>query len=105
MDDETGERIKQARLARGISQADLAVSVGVSNSYLSHIEAGRRPFSEPIRLRIAAALGMDARQLEEGVPADRKEELRLNLSFAEMALRNGNWELARSSFAESLERA
>jgi transcriptional regulator with XRE-family HTH domain/tetratricopeptide (TPR) repeat protein len=105
MDDETGERIKQARVARGISQAELAASVGVSNSYLSHIEAGRRPVSEPIRLQVAAALGLDPRQLEEGVPADRKEELRLNLSFAEMALRNGNWELAKTTFEAALASA
>ncbi|HEX3930413.1 MAG TPA: tetratricopeptide repeat protein [Nocardioides sp.] len=105
MDDETGERIKQARVARGISQAELAASVGMSNSYLSHIEAGRRPVKDPIRLQIAAALGMDPQQLVDGVPADRKEELRLRLSFAEMALRNGGWELAQTSFQEALESA
>lgn len=105
MDDETGERIKQARVARGISQNELAASVGMSNSYLSHIEAGRRQVSDAIRIQIAEALGIDPKQLDEGVPADRKEELRLNLSFAEMALRNGNWELATTSFSEALDKA
>lgn len=105
MDDETGERIKQARVARGVSQAELATAVGVSNSYLSHIEAGRRPVSDTILSQIAAALGIDPKRLQDGVPADRKEELRLNLNFAEMALRHGNWELAKTSFEELLEKA
>jgi transcriptional regulator with XRE-family HTH domain len=102
MDGEIGERIREARIAHGMSQADLAATVGVSNSYLSHIEAGRRPVSEPIRLQIAAALGVAPIQLEDGVPSDQKEELRLKLSFAEMALRNGNWELAKGSFGDAL---
>ncbi len=105
MDDEIGQRIREARSAKGMSQADLAAVVGVSNSYLSHIEAGRRPVSEPIRLQVAAALGINPKQLDEGVPSDRKEELRLKLSFAEMALRNGNWRLAETTFEEALESA
>ncbi|MGC4111151.1 MAG: helix-turn-helix domain-containing protein [Nocardioides sp.] len=105
MDDETGERIRQARVANGMSQADLAAAIGVSNSYLSHIEAGRRPVSETIRLQIAAQLGVDPRQLEDGVPADRKEELQLKLSFAEIALHNGNWNIAQDAFEEALASA
>ncbi len=52
MTDGTGERVKAARIARGVSQAGLAKSVGVSNSYMSHIEAGRRPVSRVIRDQI-----------------------------------------------------
>lgn len=105
MDNGVGERIREARSARGVSQADLAAAVGVSNSYLSHIEAGRRPVSEQIRLQVAITLGIDPQQLEEGIPSDRKEELRLKLDFAEMALRNGNWDLAETTFSEALVNA
>lgn len=105
MDDETGERIKEARGARGISQADLAGAVGVSNSYLSHIEAGRRPVSQALRSQIATALGIEPTQLDHGVPSDRKEDLRLKLSFGEMALRNGDWKLGEETFRDALAAA
>lgn len=88
-----------------MSQGELAAAIGVSNSYLSHIEAGRRPVSGPIADQVAAALGIDVAQLENGVPADQKDELRLKLSFGEMALRNGDWTLALQTFAEASAQA
>jgi len=105
MDDEVGERIRVTRIARGMSQAELAAAVGVSNSYLSHIEAGRRPASKEFRRQIAATLGVEASELEEGVPSDKKEEIRLKLSFAELALRNGDWQLAEDTYSQVLRTA
>jgi transcriptional regulator with XRE-family HTH domain len=105
MDDETGERIRQLRIARGMAQADLAEQIGVSKSYLSHIEAGRRPVGDEMRQQIAAALDVCPEQLQDGVPADKKEELRLKLSFGEMALRNGDWPLAVQTFSDALATA
>ena len=94
-----GERVRALRTARGIAQADLASSVGVSKSYLSHIEAGRRPVASADLLgRLAVALDADVAQLETGTPADANEDLRLKLSFAELSLRNGEWDLARQEF-------
>ncbi|WP_274423474.1 helix-turn-helix domain-containing protein [Chelativorans sp. YIM 93263] len=37
-----GERIRQLRRARGISQKDMAAAIGVSAAYLSALEHGRR---------------------------------------------------------------
>lgn len=37
-----GERIRQLRLARGVSQRDMAAAIGVSPAYLSALEHGRR---------------------------------------------------------------
>lgn len=98
MENENGERIRAIRSSRGMSQSELASATGVSNSYLSHIEAGRRPLSPGIRAKIAQALGIDAAQLEDGIPADQRDELQLKLRFAEMALRNGEWETSRDAF-------
>jgi tetratricopeptide (TPR) repeat protein len=105
MSSDTGERVRALRTARAVAQADLAASVGVSKSYLSHIEAGRRPVSNELLTRLADALAVDVAQLETGTPADAHEDLQLKLSFAEMSLRNGEWDLARQEFQAVLERA
>jgi transcriptional regulator with XRE-family HTH domain len=105
MSNDTGERVRALRTARAVAQADLAASVGVSKSYLSHIEAGRRPVSNDLLARLAAALAVDVAQLETGTPADANEDLQLKLSFAEMSLRNGAWDLARQEFQAVMDRA
>ncbi len=105
MSNDTGERVRALRTARAVAQADLAASVGVSKSYLSHIEAGRRPVSNDLLARLADALAVDVAQLETGTPADAHEDLQLKLSFAEMSLRNGEWDLARQEFQAVMDRA
>ncbi len=104
MSNDTGERVRALRTARAVAQADLAASVGVSKSYLSHIEAGRRPVSNDLLARLAEALAVDVAQLETGTPADANEDLQLKLSFAEMSLRNGEWDLARQEFQAVMDR-
>jgi tetratricopeptide (TPR) repeat protein len=93
------------RTARGIGQTELAAAVGVSKSYLSHIEAGRRPVSASLLHQIAGALEVEVEQLESGVPADANEDMQLRLAFAEMSLRNGEWDLALTEYAAIAERA
>jgi transcriptional regulator with XRE-family HTH domain len=105
MSNDTGERVRALRTARGIAQADLAATLGVSKSYLSHIEAGRRPLTGELVRRVAAALQVDEEQLQSGVPAGVNEEIELKLAFAELSLRNGAWDLAANEFAEAEERA
>jgi transcriptional regulator with XRE-family HTH domain len=105
MSGDTGERIRTLRTSRGFSQAGLAAAIGVSKSYLSHIEAGRRPVTPAILRQVAEALDVEVTQLEQGVPVDAGEELHVKLRFAEMSLRNGDWDLAASEFAAALEKA
>jgi tetratricopeptide (TPR) repeat protein len=105
MTGEVGERIRALRQSRGVSQGDLASAVGISNSYLSHIEAGRRVISPPLLAQVASALSVDVAQLEAGVPPDVKEELQLQMRFAELALKNGDWALAQREFELVLEAA
>ena len=105
MSKDTGERVRALRTARGIAQADLAATLGVSKSYLSHIEAGRRPISGNLLGQVAAALEVEVEQLESGIPAGMYEDLELKLAFAELSLRNADWVTAAEEFAAILERA
>jgi transcriptional regulator with XRE-family HTH domain len=105
MTKETGERVRALRIARGIAQADLAASVGVSKSYLSHIEAGRRPIGGALLQRVADALEVEVSQLESGMPTGLHEDLELKLAFAELSARNGEWAAAAEEFAAIAERA
>src|SRR5690606_10288386 len=58
-----GLRISTQRKARGITQAALARTAGVSPSYLNLIEANKRQVGGSLLQRIAAALDMDIAEL------------------------------------------
>ncbi|MCQ8279104.1 short-chain fatty acyl-CoA regulator family protein [Acetobacteraceae bacterium KSS8] len=55
-----GSRLRRLRLGRQLSQAALAGRLGISPSYLSQLEADVRPLPMPLRLRVAAILGVPA---------------------------------------------
>ena len=56
--------IKAARGARGVSQAALAASVGVTTPFICDIENGRRESASPrVLLLLAAQLGINRRKL------------------------------------------
>ena len=52
-----GNRLKEARAARGWTQADLALAVGVSRKTINTIENGVFVPSTVLALKLAAALG------------------------------------------------
>lgn len=58
-----GEAVRSARLARGISQEDLAARAGLDRSYMSSIERGAQNPGVVSVLRVAAALEMSASEL------------------------------------------
>lgn len=53
-----GERIRQARLQRGLSQGDLESRTGLLRCYLSRVENGHTEPSLQTLVRLAAALDM-----------------------------------------------
>lgn len=55
--------LAQARMRKGLSQAQVAQLAGVSQAYVSHIELGRRTPRLPLALRLAAALGQTVESL------------------------------------------
>ena len=53
---EIGQRIRRARRAHGLSQEELAESVDISVTHMSHIETGNTKLSLPVLVLIAQAL-------------------------------------------------
>jgi DNA-binding XRE family transcriptional regulator len=72
----TGTRIRERRTVAGIRQADLARTVGISPAYLNLIEHNSRSPGTELVARIAGALGISPRALDEGVGSDLFEALR-----------------------------
>ena len=58
------ERIKQARLLKGLTQLQLADAVGLSQSAVAHFELGKATPSLPVVFAIAAATGITQKFLE-----------------------------------------
>ncbi|HET8614680.1 MAG TPA: helix-turn-helix transcriptional regulator [Actinomycetales bacterium] len=85
---EIGDRVRELRLQRAISQTALAGS-DLSPSYISLIEAGRRaPSDEALRV-IAGRLGTSVEFLRTGSHNASTARAELELSFAKVALANG----------------
>lgn len=62
---EMGERIKEIRLRKKVKQIDLAKIVGISNSYLSDIEACRATPSVKTLMKISKSLDVECAVLLE----------------------------------------
>lgn len=58
-----GERIRRFRKSRNITQEELAEAVGISLSFLGHIERGTRKPSIETLIRIASALSTTTDEL------------------------------------------
>lgn len=53
-----GMRIKRARLDRGFSQAEAALRIGISRSFLATVERGESGVSTRVLAKIAEAFGV-----------------------------------------------
>src|SRR6188472_3859521 len=77
-----GERVRQLRVAAGLTQTDLAGD-RFSKEYVSQIERGKtRPTRETIEW-LAGKLGVDPGFLERGVSADERSRVETMLARAE----------------------
>jgi hypothetical protein len=56
-----GGRIKRFRAALDLSQTQMAEDLGVSSSYLNHLERNQRPVTAQILLKLASAYDLDLR--------------------------------------------
>lgn len=79
-DESIGPRIKQLRKAAGLSQGALS-GEGVSASYISLIESGRRQPTRNALALIALRLDMSVRDLLDGTAVGREEVARFLLPF------------------------
>jgi tetratricopeptide (TPR) repeat protein len=97
-----GERIRRARIERGLSQRDLAVPL-LTPSYVSLIESGKRIPSQDALEHISAALGMDPVELRTGKSPGAEAELEIRLQEARRALHSGGRDEA-TALAEQVRR-
>jgi hypothetical protein len=74
-----GGRLKRLRREMGLTQTRMAEDLGVSPSYLNHLERNQRPVTAGVLLRLAQAYDLDLRSFtgdpESGGEADLQEVL------------------------------
>lgn len=62
-DREIGQRIAEARKARGMGLQELADQAGISRSFMQKIECGSRHTSDSTKIKIANVLGRKVTEL------------------------------------------
>lgn len=92
-----GTRMRRLRLARGMTQKELAAPK-YSYAYVSTIEAGRRSPSKEAIEHFASRLGVTPDELVSGRPADLAPRLELSLLEARVALSSGQLEESERAF-------
>lgn len=65
-----GKRVRQARMAAGLSQTQLSTLIGVAKQTISAWEGGKSPPMIPNLLKAAAVLRIDATELLSGLSED-----------------------------------
>jgi tetratricopeptide (TPR) repeat protein len=86
-----GERVRQLRIARGLTQTELA-GERFSKEYVSQIERGKtRPTGETVEW-LASRLGVDPSFLETGVSSSERERVESVIARAEAALESNSYE-------------
>jgi tetratricopeptide (TPR) repeat protein len=94
-----GERVRQLRIARGLTQTDLAGD-RCSKEYVSQIERGKtRPTAETVEW-LAERLGVDATFLEIGVSSSERERVESVIARAEAHIEAGAYEETIAELAE-----
>jgi transcriptional regulator with XRE-family HTH domain len=101
---ELGQRLRAARVAKNMTQTDLA-GTEVSVGYVSRIEAGHRRPNLQVLTDLCFRLGTPVEQLLMGVAPQDLEQIKLNLDFAELALESGQAPTAELQAREALELA
>lgn len=93
-----GTRIRELRLARGMTQRQLGAP-RYTHAYVSTIESGRRNPSRAALEFFAERLGVDVEQLVTGRPPDLVPRLEAELIEARIAVSDGRTEEAERMFA------
>ena len=79
-----GSRIRERRIDKGIRQATLAATLGISAPYLNLIEHNRRRIAGDLLVQAATALDVPVDQLSSGVDVSLLDQLRS--AAADMAI-------------------
>src|SRR4028119_531827 len=94
-----GARLKRLRRERSLQQAAMAAELGISASYLNHLERNQRPVTAGILLRLAETFDVDIKQFaaegSDGGGAEQLLEVFSDGMFADLeAARHKTAELA-----------
>lgn len=73
--DKVGQRVRQARIRRGLTQAELGELVDCSNNHMSHIESGQTKVSLTLLLKLSYALDTSLDFFLLDTPYARREAL------------------------------
>ena len=96
-----GRRLREARVAGGFKQADVAGDE-VSVAYISRIEDGQRRPGVTLLERMAERLDVPLEQLLLGLTVSQRQELKLKTDYAELALASGQGQEALDTVAQLL---
>lgn len=85
-----GARLKRLRRERALHQSAMATQLGISASYLNHLERNQRPVTAGILLRLAEVFEVDikgfAAEGGEGASADQLAEIFADAMFADLRI-------------------
>jgi transcriptional regulator with XRE-family HTH domain len=85
-----GQRVKQRRRELGMSQDALAKRAGISKSFLSDLETGKRSLGAETLLDLGRAMGLSLDYLMTGEESSKqKPELQIPTSLATFAATEG----------------
>lgn len=76
------DKIKEARLKKGLTQKQLAKKLGVAENFINEVESGRKIINESLMNRISKVLGKGINDIgisfEEEVSSEPKREISIN---------------------------
>jgi len=99
-----GQRLRSARVAKDMTQAELA-GTDVSIGYVSRIESGQRRPNLKVLGELSTRLGLPVEQLLTGMAPRELDEIRLTLDFAELSLESGQPHEAEARATEAQAQA
>ena len=85
-----GGRLRRLRRELGLNQNAMAAEVGISPSYLNHLERNQRPVTAPVLLRLAEVYDLDLKALTaegaEGTGVDSLSEIFGDPMFSDLGI-------------------
>jgi len=101
-----GEKIKNTRMGIGMSQKQLAKKLGVAESFVNEVEAGRKIINQDLIDRVSKVLGKDINDIslsfEDQVFKEEKEKKQLNVQKDKPEKVNDVWNEAFASVIKSI---
>ncbi|MFN3943564.1 MAG: short-chain fatty acyl-CoA regulator family protein [Allosphingosinicella sp.] len=85
-----GGRLRRLRRELGMNQSAMAAEIGISPSYLNHLERNQRPVTAQVLLRLADAYDVDLKSFAaeggEGTGVDQLGEIFADPMFSDLAI-------------------